>query len=322
VADFDSPWKEALDVYFQAFLAFFFPHIHNDIDWSRGVEMLDKELQQIAPQAAHGRRYVDKLVKVWRRNGRAVWVLIHVEVQTQRDRAFTRRMYQYNYRIFDHYNRTVVSLAVLADDAPDWRPNNYRDALWGWSVGMAFLPVKLLDYASREEELEADTNPFARIVLAHLKALQTRRDPDARRTWKFRLVRGLYERGFGAEDVRRLFRLIDWLMELPPALNRLFREDVNAYEEERVVPFITSIERIGIEKGMLQLIEDGLQTKFGEDGVKLLPAITALDDPDKYRAINRAITLATTLEDVRRAVTEAAAPAPPPKKKRGKRAES
>jgi len=90
MADFDSPWKEALDLYFQAFLAFFFPRIHDDIDWSRGFESLDKELQQIAPQSAHGRRYVDKLVKVWRKQGRAVWVLIHVEVQTQRQRGFAR----------------------------------------------------------------------------------------------------------------------------------------------------------------------------------------------------------------------------------------
>ena len=82
--DYDSTWKEALDVYFQAFLAFFFRWIHDDIDWSRGFESLDKELQKIAPKSAHGRRYVDKLVKVWRKNGREVWVLLHVEVQTQR----------------------------------------------------------------------------------------------------------------------------------------------------------------------------------------------------------------------------------------------
>jgi len=99
MADFDSPWKEALDVCFQAFLAFFFPLIHNDIDWSRGFESLDRELQQLTPRAAHGRRHVDKLVKVWRKNGREVWVLIHVEVQTQRQRGFARRMYVYNYRI-------------------------------------------------------------------------------------------------------------------------------------------------------------------------------------------------------------------------------
>ena len=45
--------------------------------------------------------------------------------------------------------------------------------------------MKLLDDTGQEAELEADRNPFARIVLAHLKALQTRRDPEERRAWKF-----------------------------------------------------------------------------------------------------------------------------------------
>jgi hypothetical protein len=322
VADFDSPWKEALDVYFQAFLAFFFPLIHADVDWARGVEMLDKELQQIAPKGAHGRRYVDKLVKVWRRNGRAVWVLIHVEVQTQRERGFARRLYVYNYRLFDRYNRTVVSLAVLADDAPTWRPGEYRDELWGWSVRMTFPPVKLLDYAGREAELEADRNPFAKVVLAHLKALETRRDPAGRRAWKFRLVRGLYEQGFAAQDVRRLFRLIDWLLELPPALERVFQQDLKTYEEERTMPFITTPERIGIKTGWMQAIEDVLRIKFGEEGVSLVPEITALEDVEKYRSVNRAILKATTLDEVRRACAEAAAPPPPPKKRRGKRGQT
>ena len=47
MSDFDSPWKEALDLFFEAFLELFFPQAHADIDWSQGWESLDKELQQI-----------------------------------------------------------------------------------------------------------------------------------------------------------------------------------------------------------------------------------------------------------------------------------
>ncbi len=54
MADFDSPWKEALDLYFKAFLLLFFPDIHDDIDWSRPVEMLDKEFQQLVPARPEG----------------------------------------------------------------------------------------------------------------------------------------------------------------------------------------------------------------------------------------------------------------------------
>ena len=31
-ADFDSPWKEALDRYFEAFLSLLFPDVHGQID--------------------------------------------------------------------------------------------------------------------------------------------------------------------------------------------------------------------------------------------------------------------------------------------------
>ena len=81
MTDYDSPWKEALDVYFAAFLAFFFPEAHADIDWARGYETLDKELQAVVREAELGRRLVDKLVKVWRQGGAEEWVLVHVEVQ-------------------------------------------------------------------------------------------------------------------------------------------------------------------------------------------------------------------------------------------------
>jgi hypothetical protein len=41
--DYDSPWKETLDRYFERCLAFFFPHAHAEIDWARRFEMLDAE---------------------------------------------------------------------------------------------------------------------------------------------------------------------------------------------------------------------------------------------------------------------------------------
>src|SRR6266542_1467408 len=94
-ADYDSPWKEALDAYFDPFLALLFPLPHAQIDWSRGWESLDKEFQQIVRDAEVGRRYVDKLVRVWTKEDVEVWVLIHIEVQTTRDAEFPRRMFVY-----------------------------------------------------------------------------------------------------------------------------------------------------------------------------------------------------------------------------------
>jgi len=59
--------------------------------------------------------------------------------------------------------------------------------------------VKLLDYAAQDEVLARDANPFATVVQAHLKTLQTRQDLEGRRVWKVRLVRSLYEGGYPRE---------------------------------------------------------------------------------------------------------------------------
>ena len=287
--DYDSPWKEALDRYFERCMAFFFPQVHAEIDWTRGYEMLDKELQPIVRRAKHGRRYVDKLVKVWLKSGEERWLLIHIEVQAWKEGDFPRRMHVYNHRIFDRYGREVISLAILADDDPDWRPNRYEYGRWGFRTLTEFPIVKLLDYAAKIQELEADPNPFAVVVLAHLKALETRRSPAERHAWKLRLVKGLYERGMDPEDVRQLFRFIDWVMELPEALEQRFREEIDAFQQEKRMPFIDIAERAGMEKGLLQGIEVALDLKFGAEGLELMPELREIHDHELLGKILDAI---------------------------------
>jgi hypothetical protein len=299
-SDYDSAWKEALDRYFAAFLALLFPTVYAQIDWSRGYESLDKEFQQVVREAELGRRYVDKLFKVWTKDGGETWVLIHIEVQTVRDPDFPKRIYVYNYRVHDRYNRPVASLAVLADNDPQWRPDEYRYSLFGCEPGIRFQPVKLLDFAAHEAVLEASTNPIASVVLAHLKAQQTHGDPASRHAWKIRLVRGLYERGFSAQDVRELFRLIDWMMELPPALASVFRQELDKIQEEKNMPFVTSIERLGRCDGMCKGIESLLRVRFGEVGLKLMPEIRAIYEEDKLEAILKALETTPNPEEVRR----------------------
>jgi hypothetical protein len=282
VTDYDSPWKEALDGYLPSFIALCFPVMDTEIDWSRGHEALDKELQQIAPDAEEGRKYVDKLVQVWRRTGEAEWVLIHIEVQGQEETAFAQRMFVYNSRLVERYNKTVVSLAVLADENPNWQPAVFRRELWGCSTEFRFPIVKLLGYAARAAELEASDNPFAWFILAHVKALETKRDDELRYRWKLRLIRNLFERGLTANEIRKLFRLIDWVITLPETLVQQFRNDVSLIQEEKHMPYVTSIERLakeeGREIGLKRGIQVVLRTRFGEAGLRLLPEIEALHD--------------------------------------------
>ncbi len=247
--DYDLPWKDIIEAYFEAFMQFFFPEIHAEIDWSRSYEFLDQELSQVVHDAELGKRVVDKLVKVWTRSGVETWVLLNIEVQSQEESNFSARIFTHYYRLRDCYNVPIVNLVILGDERANWRPRLFRSAQWGCEVDFRFPIVKLLDYESRWAELEAEPNPFAIVVMAHLKTKETKKDLQSRKEWKFRLTRMLYERDYQRQDIMNLFRFLDWILELPDGLKQEFKADLKRYEQEKQMPYITSIERMGIEEG-------------------------------------------------------------------------
>lgn len=199
-----------------------------------------------------GRRYADKLVKVWRGSGEEAWVMTHIEIQGQEETHFTERMFTYNYRLRDRYNRPIASLAVLGDERSSWRPRSYTDELWGCRIQFEFPVVKLLDYGANWSDLENNPNPFALVVMAHLKAKETRSDDQQRKAWKFSLTRRLYEQGYERQDILNLYRFIDWLLVLPEGLEREFQEDLQRFEQERQMQYVTSIERMAMQEGSKQ----------------------------------------------------------------------
>ena len=85
----DSAWKDIIEVLLEEFLEFFFPKIHGSIDFSKGYTFLDKEFQKILTTSETGKRYADKLVKVYLVSGEEKWLLVHVEVQGYRETGRT-----------------------------------------------------------------------------------------------------------------------------------------------------------------------------------------------------------------------------------------
>ena len=164
--DFDSPWKMAFHNFLPEFVALFFPKMYRAIDWSRGVEFLDKEFLRIARDAKLGRSHADVLVKVWLKNGQEVRILIHIEVQSQRDAKLPERMYVYNYRAYDKYRLVIWSLAVLADESKSWRPKKFENRAFDCVAGLHYPIIKLSDFRAPKQRrrLERSTNPFALLV--------------------------------------------------------------------------------------------------------------------------------------------------------------
>jgi hypothetical protein len=130
----DSAWKDILDAYFKEFMEFFYPEIAQKIDWIVPYETLDNELQSITTDAMLGKTFVDKLVKVKSLDGREEVVLIHIEVQAQKEKEFSKRLFQYYCKLFTKYDQSILTLAVLTDSNQSWRPYNYQKDVFGFSV--------------------------------------------------------------------------------------------------------------------------------------------------------------------------------------------
>lgn len=163
---------------------------------------------------------------------------------------------------YDLYNRPAASFAVLADENPAWHPSRYTQELWGCRSEFYFPTVKILTYRSQQHILETSHNPFAIVVLAHLKTLDTRTDNESRARWKVRLMKELYRRGFSRAEILKLYHFIDWLMILPEVLEQQCYQKLVQFEEAQKMPYITTAERIGLKKGR----EEGRQ-KGRQEGI-------------------------------------------------------
>ncbi len=242
-------------------------------------------------------------MQVWRRNGDEAWVLIHIEVQHQEEADFARRMFGYYYRLLDRYNRPVASVAILGDERAGWRPATFQTALWDCAVQFHFPVIKLLDYRARWAELEASRNPFATVVMAHLRAQETRGNAAARGQAKLMLTRRLYELGYGREEIVGLFRFIDWLLQLPEEVDERFWEELQQYEEERAMTYMTSIERIGLRKGLVQGLLTGLELalefRFGDEGRRVADEIREVRDVAVLEAVAERLRTAASVDEVR-----------------------
>jgi predicted transposase YdaD len=307
--DYDSPWKDILETYFQSALELCFPQIARQINWGKGVQLLSKEFQKIVRRSELGRRSVDVLVQVWSVAGPEQWVLLHVEVQAQRDPEFPRRMFDYYSRICQRYNRPVASLAILADAQPRWKPARFQQALWGCESQLRFPVCKLLDLARAETRLLRNPNPFAIVVLAQIKALQTAGALRQRRVWKATLAKLGHERGYSRRLILDLYTFVDWVMVLSPKLEREVDQEIEAFEKAKRMKYITNMERRGLERGRQEGRQEGrirsqqesvlavLETRFGEIPYDLREAVTATDDLARLKRWHRlAIQLASLAE--------------------------
>ena len=164
---------------------------------------------------------------------------------------------------------------MLADESEHWKPTHYGYRLFGCEVGIRFPTVKILDYAARIEALLADPNPFALVTAAHLFTRKTKGNPEERYAAKWRLAKLLYERHWDKQRIIDLFGVIDWLMRLPAAMEKRLLQEVYTLERSVAMPYVTSAERFGIEKGLQQGMQQGMQQGIRQGEAAILRRMLA-----------------------------------------------
>ncbi|MFM7818243.1 MAG: cytosolic protein, partial [Verrucomicrobiota bacterium] len=160
--DCDAIWKETFMGFFHECMERFNPAFARKIDRSRKVRFLDKELRALLGRSPRPRQHVDLLAEVPLRGVGLDTMLTHVEVQRHKVAQFAQRMLFYHAALVRRFRQPVMSLAILADPDPKWRPNGLTSGIEGSGTRFEFPICKLLDFT--DAELESDPNPVNLVI--------------------------------------------------------------------------------------------------------------------------------------------------------------
>lgn len=174
----DELLKAIFEDNFPDFLRFMYAEAEDIFDLDRGLTFMDKELLEIIPdrERKKGKRVADLLVKVFLKDGREKWILVHTEIEGGSDDGFSHRIFEYHYRILDRYRVPVETIVVFTGSRNQRRSDEYRYKVFRTSFEFRYLSYQIFDH--KESELLAMDNIFAYIVLACQKALDENKLPE------------------------------------------------------------------------------------------------------------------------------------------------
>jgi hypothetical protein len=298
---FDEAWKKIIETFFPHLLIFFLPNLYEDVDLSRKPEFLDKEMEQLSKKSRKGAKYVDKLTKVYLKDGNEQWILIHIEVQSYPDKNFSQRMFRYFYRIFDKHNTKIVSMAILTGIDTGSLEGKYELDAYGSHLLFEYPTFRLMDYD--HEGLEKSDNPIAFVVLVSQEKEKAERRGDKFNT-KLRLMRMMFDKGYDREYIKGLLEFIDWSIQVSEKEDALILEEIKKIEEINKMPYVTSFERIAIKKGALinsrEMILELLDERFGKVPSEISVIIDKIDDKNELRKYHRLAIRCSSLDEFKK----------------------
>jgi (p)ppGpp synthase/HD superfamily hydrolase len=152
--------------------------------------------------------------------------------------------------------------------------------------------------------------------MAHLKTKATTGKLPQREQWKWRLIRGLYEKEFEREQIIKLFEIIDNMMTLSPELQSSLESKIKQFEEERTMPLVSNMELRGIERGKeigkeigaLEKSRDAIKTvltvRFGEISSEIEEIIGKITNPTILEELLKLAATANSLAEFKQSLAK------------------
>ena len=192
--DHDTRWKEIIELLFEDFVDFFMPNLFKEIDFSRKPEFLKQELYKIIAIPENSDKKInDTLVKVYLKNKKTQWILIHIEVQVDHETEFSERMFTYFYRIYDKFKiKEITAIALFVGENAPKNYSQFTNKYFGTEINYKYNSY--LVRKQNEKELQKSKNPFAIAVLAALYIIKTKKNLDNRLKLKVALINFIRKR--------------------------------------------------------------------------------------------------------------------------------
>lgn len=285
----DALLKGAVEDFFPYVLRFFYHNADEIFNMAKGFEWMNTELHEIQPLLSQkgGSRAADLLVKVHLMNGSTELFLLHLEIQKTTNNDFSKRVFQYWYRLTDKYKSAVVSLAVFTGLKNQLQPNQYNFNLLGTQLNFKYNTYQIFNHT--EEELIEMDNPFALVIIAaQQEAIYNEKAQDGLYNTRMKIVRALKaSKKFNYKKTKDFLHFMDQLIPLTDKkLKTIFDKEItNLFGGKITMGIMEAIrEQIldeGIEQGevkgrrknaleiALELKKEGLTIEFIAKTTKL-----------------------------------------------------
>lgn len=264
------PWQTAIEAYFAEFMQFFYPLAHSEINWKQPVQFLTEASHQLQQQLPMTEASLQSLVSVTLNTGQLCQLYIFIGWHSEP--KLSEHMAQVQSRANMTGFSPVACFALLAQVEPGAAPSAFTWNCLGSQLTCYFTSRSFNDYLCQESGLMGHDNPFALLTLTHLIKQTTRNDMPERYAQKWHLIQSLFQRGWHRERIIHLFLAIDWTLPLPLRWSQQLWHNIEQFEEQQIMRYVSSVERFvrenerqqGYIQGQSNFLHRILLQRFGE----------------------------------------------------------